>query len=72
MGVCKPQADVGQACEFGLLSPCVVNSYCDGLDFEAMPPVFMGTCVALPAAGEPCLVAEMPDETADDEGPIPM
>ena len=54
-GTCKRQAAVGQPCEFGLLSPCVANAYCDGLNFEAMPPVTTGTCVALPGAGDACL-----------------
>ena len=58
---CKPQAEVGAACEIGLLNPCVANAVCDGLDLENM--VFTGTCVALPAAGEPCRLEEGPDGT---------
>jgi hypothetical protein len=44
----------GAACKVGAPDPCPLGEYCKGVDLNAKPPVFEGTCSKSPGDGEPC------------------
>lgn len=56
---------VGTACTLALPDQCAPGSYCEGPSLTALPPVFTGTCRALPIDGMPCATVVAGQSCAD-------